>query len=65
MVNRVIVMFEQPEYSALLKAALAELRDPPSQARHIIRCELKRRGLLPADDQHSEILAEKDDNDDN
>jgi hypothetical protein len=37
---------EQSEYSALLKVAGAELRNPTDQARFILREELARRGLL-------------------
>jgi hypothetical protein len=47
MVNRIKLTFEQDEYSALLKLAMAELRNPADEARHIVRLELSRRGLLP------------------
>jgi hypothetical protein len=46
MVNRLKLTLEQAEYSALVKAALAELRNPADQARYIVRQELQRRGLL-------------------
>jgi hypothetical protein len=49
MINRITVGLEQKEYSALLKAAVAELRNPNDQVRHIVRQELERRGLLNAD----------------
>ena len=46
MVNRLNLTLEQPEYNALLKVALRELRTPEAQVRHILREELQRRGLL-------------------
>ena len=50
MVNRLTVTLEQPEYSALLRMAVAELRSPPDQLRHILRTELERCGMWsPAD----------------
>ena len=45
--NRLTVTLEQPEYAALLQMAMAELRTPPDQLRHILRLELERRGLWP------------------
>jgi hypothetical protein len=50
MVNRVVLTLEQPEYNALLQAALKELRNPSDQARFILRQDLQRRGLLAAQD---------------
>ena len=47
MVNRIKLTLEQAEYSALLKVAGDELRNPTDQARFILRQELERRGLLP------------------
>ena len=47
MVTRVTVVLEQPEYAALLRMALSELRSPPDQLRHILRGELERRGCWP------------------
>lgn len=49
MVDRVKLVLEQDEYSALLKVAISELRNPADQARHILRQDLMRRGLLPSD----------------
>lgn len=46
-VSRVTVTLEQPEYSGLLQIAVAELRNPPDQLRHILRQELERQGLWP------------------
>ena len=51
MVNRITVTLEQPEYSALLEMALAELRSPPDQLHHVLREELKRWGLLKQPDE--------------
>jgi hypothetical protein len=48
-VNRVKLVLEQDEYSALLKVAVSELRNPADQIRHILRQDLTRRGLLPSD----------------
>ena len=47
MVNRLTITLEQPEYAALLKMAMAELRTPPDQLRHILHLELEQRGLWP------------------
>lgn len=46
MVTRITVTLEQPEYSALLKVAVEELRSPQDQLRYILRKELDRLGLL-------------------
>jgi hypothetical protein len=46
MFNQVKVSLPQNEFSALVKLALGELRDPPTQVRQIVRQELIRRGLL-------------------
>lgn len=46
MVNRVTVTLEQPEYSALLKMAVSELRNPQDQIRWLLRRELEARKLL-------------------
>ena len=55
-VVRVKIPLEQAEYSALLKAALAELRNPCDQARYIIRRELERAGLLETEDNMTHRL---------
>jgi hypothetical protein len=47
MMNRLTIILEQPEYAALLQIAMADLRTPPDQLRHILRLELERRGLWP------------------
>ena len=44
--TQIKINLEQAEYSALLKAALNELRNPADQARFILRAELEHRGLL-------------------
>jgi hypothetical protein len=46
-VNQLTITLEQPEYAALLQMAVAELRTPPDQLRHILRQELERRRLWP------------------
>jgi hypothetical protein len=48
-VNRIKLVLDQDEYSALLKVAISELRNPADQARHILRQDLLRRGLLSGD----------------
>ena len=53
MVTRIRVVLDQPEYSGLLRIAEKELRNPSDQLRHILRLELRRRGLLPPPDQSS------------
>ncbi len=45
-VTRLKLPLEQDEYSALLKIAGAELRNPTDQAHVILRQELERRGFL-------------------
>jgi len=52
MVHRLKIVFSQLEYSGLLELAGAELRQPDSQVRHIIRRELKRHGLLSDEEEH-------------
>ncbi len=46
MVTRITVTLEQPEYAALLKVAVEELRNPQDQLRYILRKELDRLGFL-------------------
>lgn len=46
MINRLKILLSQPEYSALLDLAMAELRDPPSQVRWLVREHLRQKGLL-------------------
>jgi hypothetical protein len=48
-VTRLKLPLEQAEYTALLKIAGNELRNPVDQARFILRQELERRGLLKAE----------------
>jgi hypothetical protein len=48
MLNRLKILLEQPEYSALIHLAEQELRTPADQARLIVRLDLIRRGLLLA-----------------
>ena len=56
MVMRLKLTLEQPEYSALLKVATEELRNPVDQVRFIVRKDLERRGLLQLDqdEQHAQ-----------
>ena len=46
MLTQIKVNLPQNEFSALVKLAIEELRDPPSQVHLIVRQELIRRGLL-------------------
>jgi len=45
---RITVTLERQERAGLMKLADAELRSPSEQLRHILRQELERRGLWPA-----------------
>jgi hypothetical protein len=49
MLNRLKILLEQPEFSALIQLSEKELRTPADQVRLIVRQELIRRGLLPDD----------------
>lgn len=51
MVSRLTVALEAPEYDALFRVAMSELRSPPDQLRYMLRQELAKLGLLPAGDQ--------------
>ena len=53
MLNRLKILLEQPEYSALIHLAEQELRTPADQARLIVRLDLIRRGLLLASESSS------------
>jgi hypothetical protein len=44
--TRITVSLERTEKSALMKLAMAELRDPRDQLRYVLRRELERLGLL-------------------
>ena len=46
MLNCLKVLFEQPEYSALIHLSEREMRTPADQVRLIVRLELIRCGLL-------------------
>jgi hypothetical protein len=61
-VNQLTITLEQPEYAALLQMAVAELRTPPDQLRHILRQELERRKLWPPT-QVSDTIRREADND--
>ena len=52
MTNRIVVILEQHEYSALLEMAEVDLRNPSDELRHILRLEIERRmsGHLSNDD---------------
>jgi hypothetical protein len=47
MINRLKILLDQPEYTALLKLSEQELRNPADQARLMVRQELIRLGLIP------------------
>jgi len=49
MINRLRIILEQPEYSALINLSGQEVRSPADQVVVIVRNELIRRGLLPED----------------
>ena len=48
MVNRIKLTMQQPEYSALLDMAAADLRTPSDEAHQILRRELAGRGPVQA-----------------
>lgn len=56
MVVRMKITIEQQDYSALLKLALAEERNPEGQLRHILHNELKRLGLICQDPSDSGVF---------
>lgn len=58
MVNQLTITLEQPEYAALLQMAVAELRSPQDQLRHILRLELERRNLWPPSQAPSTVRTE-------
>jgi hypothetical protein len=45
--SRFQITLKLEEADALCRLAASELRNPRDQIRHILRCELQRRGLLP------------------
>jgi len=47
---RLTIFLSEEEREALSTVAKAEMRFPRDQVRHIVRKELERRGLLPADE---------------
>jgi len=49
MINRLRIILEQPEYSALITLSGQEVRNPEDQVVVIVRNELIRRGLLPSE----------------
>lgn len=51
MINRLKILLDQPEYTALLKLSEQELRNPADQARLLVRQELIRLGLIPTTTQ--------------
>lgn len=59
-ITRLKLPLEQAEYSALLKVAENELRNPIDQARFILRKELERLGLLVIETKSNPIPASVD-----
>jgi len=57
---RLQVVLNPTEADVLAQWAASELRDPRDQIRFVLRQEFKRRGLLPADDRHSETGAKSE-----
>lgn len=58
MLNRLKILLEQPEYSALIHLAEKELRTPADQARLIVRLDLIQRGLLPENENQTTPIQE-------
>jgi len=48
MINRLKILLDQPEFTALLKLSEQELRNPADQARLLVRQELIRLRLIPS-----------------
>lgn len=48
--KRISITLSNEETAALIAYAQASLRHPREQVRYVLRKELERRGLLPADD---------------
>ena len=57
---RIVVVLGPDEHDALVELSFEELRTPRDQARHILRTELERQGLLELDQapDHEEDKAE-------
>ncbi|MBI5879949.1 MAG: hypothetical protein HZB53_20060 [Chloroflexi bacterium] len=47
--TRFLVTFSRAEAEALARVSYSEMRDPREQIRFVIRGDLMRRGLLPAE----------------
>ncbi len=56
MITRLKLTLEQHEYSALLKIARAELRNPADQVHHLLRQELFRLGLLKVNEAEKKVV---------
>jgi hypothetical protein len=62
MVVRLRIVLEQEEYSALLRLAISEERNPEGQLRFILRTVLHNRGLLILPPESDSIRNEENDN---
>lgn len=60
MINRLKILLDQPEYTALLKLSEQELRTPADQARLLVRQELIRLGLIPTTYDSQEKMSHYD-----
>lgn len=60
MINRLKILLDQPEYTALLKLSEQELRNPADQARLLVRQELIRLGLIPTTYDSQEKMSHYD-----
>lgn len=54
--SKIVVTLDPAERDALVSLAVAEVRIPREQARHILRQESDRRGLLDGSDQQRQVL---------
>ena len=59
--SRITIVLDLDETSALKALARKERREPRAQAELIIRDELERRGLLPVENQKTELAGVADD----
>lgn len=60
MINRLKILLDQPEYTALLKLSEQELRNPADQARLLVRHELIRLGLISTTHEPKENIVHHD-----
>ncbi len=58
MLKRLTIVLEAPEYTALMRAANSDLRNPPDQVRYILRNSLANLGILDLQEPKPDISEE-------